>query len=117
MNVNHALLSFELLKIYLNNKAKTFWFNYELSIVLIILNYFNLKIRIIKKHQYFSAKMKQFFHLSRWDRFVIAPLIKFFYDSADYVINQSQGMRDDLISMYQNLKKVSNVIFNQFQII
>lgn len=116
LNQNHARYSaVSLLRYILKNNIKTFMvFNYELSIVLIILRIiFNLKLRIISRNiSTFSAKMNQFFHLSHWDRFIVAPLIKFFYDRADYVINQSQGMRDDLILMYPHLKKVSSVIFN-----
>ena len=116
LNVNHARYSgFQLLKYIYTNKIKTILvFNYELSVVLVILRIlFKLKIKILSRSiSTFSAKMMQFYKLSAYDRFVVAPLIKYFYHKVDYVINQSNGMRDDLISIYPQLNTYSSVIFN-----
>jgi glycosyltransferase involved in cell wall biosynthesis len=116
LNVNHARYSsFPLLKYIYKNKIETILvFNYELSVVLVILRLvLRLKIKIISRSiSTFSAKMMQFFKLSYWDRFIVAPLIKVFYHRVDYVINQSNGMRDDLISLYSHLNEKSSVIFN-----
>ena len=109
LNVQHARFSaISLLKyIYKNNSNLFLVFNYELSVVLVLLRIiFRLKIKIISRNiSTFSAKMIQFYQLSLWDRFVVAPLIKNFYHNVDYVINQSNGMRDDLISIYSQLSK------------
>lgn len=116
LNVNHARYSsFPLFKYIYKNKIKTILvFNYELSVVLVILRLLlRLRIKIISRSiSTFSEKMLQFYKLSKWDRFVVAPLIKYFYHRADYVINQSNGMRDDLILIYPQLNKKSSVIFN-----
>ncbi len=116
LNVNHARYSgFSLLRyLYKKKIKKILVFNYELSVVLVILKiFFKLKFSIISRNiSTFSAKMLQFYQLSLWDRFVVAPLIKYFYPRVDYVVNQSNGMRDDLIKMYPKLKKFSSVIFN-----
>ncbi len=116
LNVNHARYSgFPLLKyIYKNNIKSVLVFNYELSVVLVILRtLFKLKIKIISRNiSTFSAKMVQFYQLSLWDRYVVAPLIKYFYHRVDYVVNQSNGMRDDLISIYPKLNYTTSVIFN-----
>ncbi len=116
LNVNHARYSsFSLLKyIYKNNIKKILVFNYELSVVLVILRIlFRIKIKIISRNiSTFSAKMVQFHQLSQWDRYVVAPLIKYFYHRVDFVVNQSNGMRDDLISIYPKLNNTSSVIFN-----
>ena len=116
LNVNHARYSsFKLYKYIFKNKIRTILvFNYELSVVLVILRILlRLNLKIISRNiSTFSAKMLQFYQLSLWDRFVVAPLIKFFYYRVDYVINQSNGMRDDLISLYPSLKTNSDVIFN-----
>ncbi len=116
LNVQHARFSaISLLKyIYKNNSNLFLVFNYELSVVLVLLRIiFRLKIKIISRNiSTFSAKMIQFYQLSLWDRFVVAPLIKNFYHNVDYVINQSNGMRDDLISIYSQLSKKTEVIFN-----
>jgi len=116
LNANHARYSsFPLLKYIYENKIHTILvFNYELSVVLVILRLLlKLKVKIISRSiSTFSAKMMQFYKLSNWDRFVVAPLIKAFYHRVDYVINQSNGMRDDLNSIYPQLSKKSSVIFN-----
>jgi len=116
LNVNHARYSsFSLFKYILKNNVKTILvFNYELSVVLTILRIlFRIKINIISRNiSTFSAKMSQFYQLSLWDRYVVAPLIKYFYHRVDYVVNQSNGMRDDLISIYPKLNSSTCVIFN-----
>ena len=116
LNSNHARYSgISLLRYIYKNKVKTILvFNYELSVVLVILRLIlKLKIKIISRSiSTFSAKMMQFYKLSTWDRFVVAPLIKYFYHRVDFVINQSKGMRDDLISIYPQLNNKSTIIFN-----
>jgi glycosyltransferase involved in cell wall biosynthesis len=116
LNTNHARFSsIPILKYIYKNKVKTILvFNYELSVVLVVLRLIlKLKIKIVSRSiSTFSAKMMQFYKLSTWDRFVVAPLIKLFYHRVDYVINQSNGMRDDLISIYPQLNNKSIVIFN-----
>ena len=116
LNVNHARFSgLALLRFIFKNKIERILvFNYELSVVIVILRIlFNLKIKIISRNiSTFSAKMKQFEQLSNWDKYVVGPLIKFFYHRVNYVVNQSNGMRDDLISIYPKLNNASNVIFN-----
>ena len=116
LGVNHARYSgLSLLKyIYKNNIKSVLVFNYELSVVLIILRIiFRLKIKVISRNiSTFSAKMIQFYQLSLWDRYVVAPLIKYFYHRVDYLINQSNGMRDDITSIYSQLSNKTKVIFN-----
>jgi glycosyltransferase involved in cell wall biosynthesis len=116
LNVNHARYAgFSLLKYINKNKVKTILvFNYELSVVLVILRkLLRLKVKIISRSiSTFSAKMNQFYKLSNWDRFIVAPLIKAFFHRVDFVINQSNGMRDDLVFIYPHLKDYSTVIFN-----
>ena len=116
LNANHARYAgLRLLKYIHKNKIRTILvFNYELSVVLVILRIlFRFKMNIISRNiSTFSAKMVQFFQLSLWDRYVVAPLIKYFYHRVDYVINQSNGMKDDLISIYPKLNNFSIVIFN-----
>ncbi len=116
LNVNHARYSgISLLNyIYKNNIKTVLVFNYELSVVLVILRILlRLKIKIISRNiSTFSAKMVQFYQLSLWDRYIVAPMIKYFYHRVDYVVNQSNGMRDDLISIYPKLNYSTSVIFN-----
>ena len=116
LNVEHARYSgLSLLKYIYKKKLKTVLvFNYELTVVLVILRILlRLKIKIISRNiSTFSAKMSQFDQLSLWDKYVVGPLIKYFYHRGDYVLNQSNGMRDDLISTYPQLVNKTSVIFN-----
>ena len=116
LNVTNARYStYALLKYIHQNKANLFLvFNYELSVVVVLLRLiFKLKIQIISRNiSTFSAKMIQFYQLSLWDRFVVAPLIKNYYHKVDYLINQSNGMRDDITSIYPELSEKTRVIFN-----
>ena len=56
--------------------------------------------------------MNQFDQLSLWDKYVVGPLIKYFYHRVNYVVNQSNGMHKDLINIYPQLRDRSSVIFN-----
>ena len=116
LNVNHARYSgFSLFKFIKKNEIKRLLvFNYELSVVLVILRFLlRLKIKIISRNiSTFSAKMNQFDQLSRWDKYVVGPLIKYFYHRVNYVVNQSNGMHKDLITIYPQLRDRSSVIFN-----
>ncbi|MDA8791588.1 glycosyltransferase, partial [Candidatus Pelagibacter bacterium] len=120
LNVDHArFAAFSLLKYIYKNKINLFLvFNYELSVVLVLLRtIFKIKIKIISRNiSTFSEKMIQFYRLSLWDRYVVAPLIKIFYHHVDYLINQSNGMRDDIISIYPKLTHKTEVIFNPIPI-
>ena len=120
LNVSHARYSgFSLLRFIKKNKiTRILVFNYELSVVLVILRLLlNLKIKIISRNiSTFSAKMSQFDQLSRWDKHVVGPLIKYFYHRVNYVVNQSNGMHEDLITIYPQLYNRASVIFNPIPI-
>ena len=116
LNVDHARYSgLSLLRYIYKKKTKTVLvFNYELTVVLVILKILlRLKVKIISRNiSTFSAKMSQFNQLSLWDKYVVGPLIKYFYHRGDYVLNQSKGMRDDLVSIYPHVVNKTSVIFN-----
>jgi glycosyltransferase involved in cell wall biosynthesis len=120
LNVSHARYSgLYLFKFIKKNKIKRILvFNYELSVVLVILRILlNLKIKIISRNiSTFSAKMHQFDQLSRWDKYVVGPLIKYFYHRVNYVVNQSNGMHEDLTKIYPQLYDKASVIFNPIPI-
>ena len=120
LNVSHARYSgLSLLRFIKKNKIKRILvFNYELSVVLVILRLIlNLKIKIISRNiSTFSAKMNQFNQLSRWDKYVVGPLIKYFYHRVNYVVNQSNGMHRDLVNIFPQLYDRASVIFNPIPI-
>lgn len=116
LNVNHVRNSIiPMLKYIYKNKPKVmFVFNYELSIMLMILRYIlRFKIKIISRNiNTFSIKLKQFKTQGFWNRYIVLSLIKLFYDKIDHVVNQCNEMRDDLVRVYPTLYKNSSVIYN-----
>ena len=116
LNKNHARYSFFTLLGYIHkHKPKKFLvFNYELSIILLILsfvlglsfkvysrniNIISIKINLIKKKNIFS-------------RYITYNLLNFFYKKSDYVINQCSDMQDDLLKVYPQLSDRCSIIIN-----
>lgn len=112
----HARYSFfSLLNYIFKNKNKVFLvFNYELTTILVILKIlFKLKIKVISRNSNtLSIKLKKFKEQSFWSKYLVLNLVKFFYKKTDYIINQCNGMQDDLIKLYSQLNKKSSVISN-----
>ena len=116
LNVNHARYSaIPLLKYILKKKIKTFLvFNYELTVLLVILRIIlRLKIKIISRNiNTFSIKIKKFEEQNFWTRYIVKTLVKYFYNKTDHVINQCQSMRNDLITYFPKLNNNSSIIYN-----
>ena len=116
LNVNHARYSFiPLLKYFFKNQVKTVLvFNHELAVILLIMRHLlRLNIRIISRNiSVLSIKIKEFKLEGFWIRNVVGPLIKYFYQKIDHVVNQCHSMRDDLITVYPQLSNNSSVIYN-----
>jgi len=91
-----------------------FVFNYELTALVVILrNLLRFKIKIITRNMNTLSRM---YNVSKeknlWIRVVVRFLIDKFYTKADYIVNQSYAMREDLIAVHPQLKENSNVIYN-----
>lgn len=116
LNVKHARNSFiPLLKYFYKNQIKAVLvFNHEIAVVLIVLRILmRLDIKIISRNiSVLSLKIKQFETLGFWKKYIVGPLIKHLYHKIDYVINQSNNMRNDLIDLYPQFYQNSNVIYN-----
>ena len=116
LNVSRARYSsLSLLKYIYKNKPKVFLvFNYELSIMLVILRIFlKLKIKIISRNvSTLSVRIKELGRKSFWSRYVINPIIKFFYPMQDHIINQCNEMHKDLLIELPQLNKKSSIIYN-----
>lgn len=111
-NARFAVLP--LLKYLYEKKPNIFLvFNYELTIILVLLRkIFRFKIKIISRNiNTFSIKINEL-NKNLWTNYVVVPLIKFFYQKIDYVINQCQGMQIDLIKVYPGLYNNSCIIYN-----
>ena len=114
LGVNHARYAgLPLLKYIRNHKPeKVLVFNYELTVILVILrSIFRFKTKIIVRNiTTFSQSRKQ--AQGFWQKYIINPLIDRLYCKADQVINQCKGMREDLVERYPQLAEKSNVIYN-----
>ena len=120
LNVNHTRYSFvPLFKYLYQNKIKScLVFNHELAVILVILRFlFRLKIKIISRNiSVLSIKIKQFEKKNIWERYIVRPLVTYFYQKIDHVVNQCQSMRNDLIEVYPQLYNDSSVIYNPISI-
>ncbi len=116
LNAKHARYSvLSLLKYIYKNKIRTFLvFNYEFTVILVILRIiFRLKIKIISRNiNTLSIKLKKFNQENFWTKYIVRNLVKYFYHKTDYVINQCEVMRNDLISYFPKLQSNSNTIYN-----
>ena len=116
LNVSHArYAALPLIKYIFKNKPKIILvFNYELSVMLVILRFlFRLDIKIIARNiNTLTIKLRQFEDQNFWTRYIVLPLVKFCYQNVDHVVNQCHGMRDDLIHTYPKLINNSSVIYN-----
>ena len=116
LDVNHTRYSFvPLLKYLLKNKIKScLVFNHELAVTLVILRIlFRLDVKIISRNiSVLSIKIEQFRKKNIWERYVVRPLVTYFYQKIDHVVNQCHSMRDDLIRVYPQLHNNSSVIYN-----
>lgn len=114
LNVNHARqASVPLLKYIWKNKPKNILvFNYELTVILIILrSLFRLNTKILARNiNTFSKNTQQ--PVGFWKRVIVKPLINLFYCKADHIINQCYAMRDDLVNVYPQLESRTSVIYN-----
>lgn len=113
---NHLRTStFSFIKFIYKKKPNLFLvFNYEFSVMLIILRIiFKFKYKIIARNiSSLSQKKKELEQTKFLFKQFVAKLIHKFYKNADHIINQCNSMQEDLINIYPNIKKKSSVIFN-----
>ena len=120
LNVNHSRYSIiQLIKYIYKNKISTVLvFNHELAVILVIIRIlFRFKLKIISRNiSVLSIKIKKLKLQNFWTKYIVRPLIKYFYQKIDHVINQCHSMRDDLIAMYPQLINNSSVIHNPISV-
>ncbi|MGI2153085.1 glycosyltransferase [Shewanella oncorhynchi] len=114
LGVNHARHApLALLRYILKNKPeKMLVFNYELTVLTVMLrSFFRFKTKIIARNiNTFSKNTIQASGI--WQRYIVKPLINHFYCKSDHIVNQCQAMRDDLISLFPHLADKTSVIYN-----
>lgn len=114
LNVKHALYSpYRLSKYLITNKPrKILIFNYELTVITIIIKrLLGIEIKIISRNRNTMSHVQNR-PGSFWVKFIVNPLVKYFYGSADHIINQCYDMRDDLLTIYPKITNKTSVIYN-----
>lgn len=116
LNVSRVRFSgLAVLKYVFKNKPEIFLvFNYELSVILILLrSFFKLKFKVISRNiNTISEKLEQLKNENFWKKNVLKKLINKYYFNADYIINQCHGMYTDLIKVSPKNYNNSSVIYN-----
>ncbi|MBS3798479.1 glycosyltransferase [Pseudoalteromonas sp. BDTF-M6] len=114
LDTKNARNSFLPLSLYiLKEKPDKFLvFNYELSIILVfircfLMREFKIAARNINTLSEIFQKESGF-----WLRFIVNPLIKSFYFNVDYIINQCEAMKDDLVNNFPCVSSKTGVIYN-----
>lgn len=114
LDINSARFAlFPLFRYIIKNKCKK-WivFNYELTVILVFLRYFlPFRIYIVSRNINTLTKNVQELN-SLWGKYIVAPLINIFYGKVDHIVNQCQGMQDDLIKAMPSVKDKVSVINN-----
>ncbi|MBH0078159.1 glycosyltransferase [Pseudoalteromonas sp. AS84] len=92
--------------------TKVVVFNYELSLILLLIKLFmrvNVKIisRNINSLSENSKNVEKSFRTS-----VFSFLLMRIYKKSDHIVNQCEGMRTDLLSVFPELKNKTSVIYN-----
>ncbi len=114
LDVRHALYSpYKLIKYLLVNKPKKILvFTYELtSIIVLIKKLLGLNLKIIARNRNTMS------HVQKrpggfWIRYIVNPFVKKFYGYADHIINQCEGMRNDLLTIYPEIIQKTSTIYN-----
>ena len=107
----HALVP---LRTFIKNSDIEKWlaFNYELTMLLVI-----LRCTLLKKYTIISRNINTISRNTQdikgfLGKFVVVPLIKLLYGRADHIVNQCAGMRDDLVKTIPSTKSKTSVIYN-----
>ena len=119
LNVTRARYSFlSIVKyIYKFKPQKILVFNYELSVILILLRILlKLKITIISRNINTLSKIKNLnIKQDLLTKHFIQPLINHFYFKSDHIVNQCLEMQKDLLILKPDLLKKTSVIYNPIE--
>lgn len=87
-------------------------FSYELTPIAAIARYFMRRSPILIARNINSITRKSATEKSLWLKYVVLPLVGFFYARVDLIINQCEAMRADLLTYKSSLESNSAFIYN-----
>jgi glycosyltransferase involved in cell wall biosynthesis len=115
LNVPNTRYSFFALYRYIkdNTPKKLVVFNYELPVVLILIRIFtSLNFYLITRNiNTFSENKIQSKNVN-WRVKIFSGLLTKYYTKADHIVNQCNGMKDDLLSVFPAIINKTSVIYN-----
>ena len=114
LNVNNARYSLiSLIKYFRKVKLeKIVVFNYELTVMTLIARYFCYdKFKVISRNINTISK-NQIVEKSFSYKAFLKKMVDIFYKKSDFIVNQSNGMMEDLISVYPDIRNKTQVIYN-----
>lgn len=114
LNVNNARYSLiSLIKYFRKVKLeKIVVFNYELTVMTLIARYFCYdKFKVISRNINTISK-NQVVEKSFSYKAFLKKMVDIFYKKSDFIVNQSNGMMEDLISVYPDIRNKTQVIYN-----
>lgn len=114
LNVSNVRFSFKSLRDYMkNNKPEeVLVFDHLLSVMLILVRYsLSHKYKIIARNINTLSKELASYN-SFWYKNIVKPSVMFFYKKVDYIINQSEGMMNDLLNLYPEFEGRTTYIYN-----
>ena len=114
LNVNNARYSLiSLIKHFRKVKLeKIVVFNYELTVMTLIARYFCYdKFKVISRNINTISK-NQIVEKSFSYKAFLKKMVDIFYKKSDFIVNQSNGMMEDLISIYPDIRNKTQVIYN-----
>lgn len=114
LGINHARYAFGGLRRFLTGyqPEKVLVFNYELAVLLVA-----VRVLTRQKFKIIARNVNTLSHNRRlskgfWHKQIVNRLVDELYCKVDHVINQCEGMREDLIMLYPGLADRSSVIYN-----
>lgn len=114
LGVNNVRYAFSPLRKYIkdNKLDKIIIFNYELTVLSVIIRYsIKNKFKIIARNIN-TLSFKKKLVKSFWEKYIVMPMIDKFYLKADFIINQCEGMKQDLLTIFKNNKLNTGVVYN-----
>lgn len=114
LDANNARYSLAPLIKYFRGKKldKIVVFNYELTVMSIIARFFCLrKFKVIARNINTISKKQNVEKIFSYKSF-LKKMVDTFYTKADFIINQSKEMQEDLHTVYPEVKYKTNFIYN-----
>ncbi|TDB60656.1 glycosyltransferase [Photorhabdus khanii] len=114
LGINHARQSLFSLRSWIieNKPQKIVAFNYELTVLLVLVRYTIRKSFSIITRNVNTISKETKHTRGIWRKFIVNKLINIFYPKADHIVNQCQGMKNDLLTVFPFIENKCSVIYN-----